>query len=742
MSIRQPYKDSNIVSRSFRLLSDGLKDPEKFLDRTDYDLKTNFFSTAVGDNLFVNPLPGFGENTDPAPKSPVENNLGELGRYYKRIHQNNALSVSFTAGVPEFTGMLTFLLNMFDYGSSIIATKGRSPSWAFYIAKAAASVAFWPAQILSTSFNFLHYLSNTPANKWYYCKDAMSQYFAGSQGIFNDLMVSAGYSLTVLPDKMFEQNGIKENGRAHGGFKGYEGTGDQGRRANISFLNTLFPDAINADGTIDIMTICTRGARKYRYFAKRVSELDGGFSGIANVDQKDRVIQKMAEDLAKDGSFRNGRGGIKSIKLSDYVNMEAETVAKMRDMDEIAYPETYSSYLNAEVGSSVRPPDGSRDGDPDSFIRSLGDKINTEMGGESGSFGIDNNQGTGSATSNDDFFSSEATPDLQGTVPVRQRTAAPSQESWLSKVFSLTTAAFNGGLDAVTFRMEGGATSATDSFSNTTTQSSIAEKFNGTIQAVQDFRFSTQGGRTGIEFIDSLVGTMKEAAMGLAAGTVVGNIPLALLGNSKVIIPEHWADSSTNLHTETFTFFFEAPYAHPYSIATNVFLPISLLLPYVIPISTGGATYTSPFLVKVFSRGKSIIRNGIVKDAQFDFGTGPLGWTMDMKPRNCRVTITVADLEPIMAMPINRVTNLLDLVDLNGQAARYLGDIGKYNDWISRVTGVDYLDTVLRYNDLNRRLTRFTTDVKSIYSPANIARVVSDSIVGDIGHLFNRQIPR
>jgi hypothetical protein len=159
-------------------------------------------------------------------------------------------------------------------------------------------------------------------------------------------------------------------------------------------------------------------------------------------------------------------------------------------------------------------------------------------------------------------------------------------------------------------------------------------------------------------------------------------------------------------------------------------------MPFFVPFSTGGATYTSPFLIKAFSRGKTIIRTGIVQNASLEFGAGPLGWTTDMKPRTLRVNLTLTDLDKVMSVPISRVTNPLDLLNIAGQSSRYLGDVGKYNDWTNRVAGVDYLDTVLRYNDLNRRMTRFKNDAKNMFKPATIAGVVNDSIVGDVARIF------
>lgn len=740
MSVKLPYKDSNIVSRSFRIMSDGIKDAEQVLIRSDYDLYTSFFSTAVGDNKFVNPLPGFGANTDPHPKPIMENRLGNQGRYYKRMLNDNATSVTLTAGVPEFTGMITFILNMFDYNASVLANKGRAPSWAFYIGQAAGAIAFWPAQIVATSFNFFEFLTNTPKNKWYYCKPTQGQFFVAAQGIFNDLMVAAGYALTVLPSDRTDQGNTKRGDRDFqaGGINGYK-SDTAAAKANISYLNSMFPDAINSDGTIDILKISTRGVRKFRYFMKKVKDLDDRF-GIKTLDQKDKAIEGILDGLMKDSGFVNANGGYTAgTSTRDYLMKELKTVGASRGLDEINYPEVASAYTSRDAGVNIIPESeasrsagtggATQNGVTD--IAGMLSRYNDE------SYGVtDNptNAGTASQT---------PPPDLSGTVPGSFTDVKDiDEDTWLGQIGELLMDGFYGGLDAVTFRTEGTG-SVSDSFGSQTTQASIASSFNNTVNAVQDFKFNMAGGQTGIGLIDSFVGTIKDAVTGLAAGSVIGNVPLALLGNSKVDITEHWVDSTTNLHSENFSFYFEAPYAHPYSIATNVFLPLALILPYVVPFATGGSTYTAPFLVKAFSRGKSIIRTGIVQNASFTFGNGPLGWTTDMKPRNVRVDLTIADLDKVMSVPISRVTNPLDLLNVAKQSSRYLGDTGKYNDWINRVAGVDYLDTVLRYNELNKRMTRFTNDVEQMFAPATIASYVSDSIVGDVARIFtNRPLNR
>lgn len=726
MSVKVPFKDSNLISRSFRLMSDGISDPADALLRSDYDLYTSFFSTAIGDNKYINPLPGFGLNTDPYPKPIMQNTMGNMGRYYKRIYHDNAQMVTFTAGVPEFTGMLQFLLNMFDYSAATLVTKGRAPSWAFYITQAASSIAFWPAQLVATSFNFFEFLTNTPKNKWYYHKTAMGAYLTASQGVFNDLMVAAGWTLTVLP-KQGDTIGGTAKQNTETGSKGYE-TRSSAAQSNFSYLNSMFPDAINEDGTIDITKVALRGVRKFRHFTKKIKDLDEA-GGIRTVEEKDLAIEKILQQLISDGNFVNGKvGGYENKGTADYLMAELKTVGAHRGDEEIAFPEIASSYTNPEPYAKINPEDPAFASNTGLGQDPLNDIRNKLSAYDSANYGLDNNGATGNSGNG-------TTPDLSGNVPESFSDGGLSENGWATEIGQLLLDQFYGGMDGITFRTEGTGP-VSDSFSNQTTQSAIASAFNNTVQAVSDFKFNIGGGVTGIDIIDGFMGTVKDAVAGVAAGSVIGNVPLALLGNSRVDIAEHWSDSTTNLHTETFNFYFEAPYSHPYSIATNVFLPLSLILPFVVPFATGGSTYGSPFLIKAFQRGKSIIRLGIVRNASITFGEGPLGFTQDMKPRNARVSIEVADLEQVMAAPIARLTNPLDLLNLAKQSSRYLGDLGKYNDWVNRTAGTDYLDTVLRYNDLNRRLTRFTTDTKNLFKASTIANVVSDSIVGDIGRIF------
>lgn len=744
------FSDKNIVSRSFRFLSPNVQDPSRIFKNVDYDLETSYFSTAIGDNRYVNPLPGYGFNTDPSPgivrKDAIKNQYGNLGRYYKRIHDDNVTLLTLVPCTVEFTGILPFLVNMFDYAASTIANKGRAPSWAFYLTETMSAIAFFPFQLIGVGMNFLTFLFDEPKNSWFYLKQSTGMYLAAAQGILNDLMINAGYIITTLNDTRQQQGNQKQNDRDYfiGTLSGYDSKDSHdAKKKNAEFMNSIYPDAINDDGTIDIVKIVGRGARKYRYFLTQLKNLDTKVNSPITPLQREELVNNTLEQLVKNPSFINGTiNPTHRLTTNDYLKRELQTTGRMRDQNEISNPEMASAFYNVDVANNVIPTSdeykmaGSGEG---SGV--FGDVKEITNKFQYGSSGSDVPPATGSYTASGEQINAttENSEALEGTIPLSfiDVNKDVSQESWLGQIGELLQDAFLGGMESVTFRVEGGTGPVSDSFSNNTRQSDIAGYFNSAITAVNNFKFNVQGGTTGIGPVDYVLNTIKDGVVGLASGSVIGNIPLALLGNARVSVPEHWEDSTANLHTESYTIYSEALYAHPYSISMAVFLPLALIGPFIWPIASGGSTYTTPFMVKAFSRGRTIIKRGIVKNASITFGEGELGWTKDRKPLNIRINLDIADLDPILAMPVTRMKNPLDVVNLTRLTSSYLSDIGKYNDYISRIAGIDYLDTILKYNRLNRVVTRVKTDFQQMFSPSYIAGSINDSIVGQLGTAFS-----
>ena len=716
-------RDKHIIAKSFRMMCSGV-DNISVKEHLNWSSYYDFFSTSVGDNRYINPLPQFSPATDHRPTRFLKAKEGSLGYQFKKIYDDNFSLLTITVGVMEFRGLLDFVTNMFNPVSSIIANKGRSPSWAFYYGSALGSIAFWPMQLFSIGMSFLSFLTDHEDKQFWSVKPAMGQYLASAQSLFNDILTNLGVIKSVLPN-----GGKSDVAPLYGNSGPVDNIDDQTAR-----LSKLFPNAVNSDGTIDLALFVSKGTRKYRYVLDKMAELDN--KGFANTNEKLNAMANIIENARFDNSVAN-RGGT----TADFLSLEQESTGKWRtgtDKDEAAYTERASAFTNKDAYQNIA------DDKAVASINRTGGEANTVQLDTSGSATVGTMGGDAPQTA------TPAPEEMAGSATLERLYQQQQQEyqdydpdkSWQGKVKDLVQTAWYGGFDAITFRVEHQG-AVTDSFSNSSTRSPLADMFNSQVQSVNNIKFNLAGGNTGIGLIDGIINTATDLFNGAASSLTIANIPMMLANNSYVNIPEHWESSSASLHKETYTLKFNATYSTVYSQITNIWVPFSLIAAFCLPNSAGPAAYTTPFLVKSFAQGRQIIRRGMVSDVVFRFGEGPAGWTKDRHPLNMTVELTIADLDPVLALPTNRALGLADLTNPAAFAATVLNDTGKYNDWITRLTGVEYLDTVLKWSRLSRRLTAAKADLDyNGLSAISVANTVNDSIISDLGKLPFRPLRR
>jgi hypothetical protein len=718
-------RDRDIITKSFRMLTRGIA-PSELLEKLDWDRYFNVFSSATGDNRYINPVTQFSPATDPRYGRFMVTQEGGMGSLYKEMFEDNVTLLTLTAGVPQFAGLLSFITNMFSPTAAIIANKGRAPGPAFYMGQAAGSIAFVGMQAISIGTQFLAFLMDSPRNCFWTVKPAMGAYTMAATGVLNDLMVKLGYIDPILPKRAQEQNdplyGLKPD---------YDNT------RSVAQMSVLMPDVVNSDGTIDLMRLVMKGTRKHRVMLKKLAELDND-TLITTPDEKFDRIKQMVEEVTFGTEVMSGSSS------QEYIEQEMGTVGRVRGDTEGNYTEQDSAFYNESAYNNISNTDqavtsvgvsGAAAGDSGAAMQTMG---------TAGSYGtnttpVNPNERTGRPTA--------ATPDASAKVTVADGQQAyyednPNDRTWAGDIMDLVQTAFYGGLDAITFRVEGNQGAVTDSFSNNHGPSPMAEKFNSIVSSVNDFKFDIAGGATGIGIIDGVVNMVKEAAIGALSGSVIGNIPLAMANNSYVKIPEHWTGSTSNLHTESYEMNFHCNYAHPYEQVMKIWVPFALILPLVAPMTSGGSSSTSPFMVKAFCKSRQIIRTGMVTAARFTFGEGEAGWTRDRRPLNLKIVLDITDLDPLVSIPIDRSMSLLDLTNPAAVAQRLFTDDTAYNNYFARLTGMDYLDTVLRYSKINRQLTNIVVDMKTSMRADNFASKISDSIVGDLGRIFTKPIAR
>lgn len=714
-------RDRDIITKSFSMLTRGIQ-PSKLLEILDWDRYFNVFSSATGDNRYINPIAQFSPATDPRYGRYMITEEGGMGSMWKEMYEDNVTLLTITPGVAQFAGLLPFITNMFSPSAAIMANKGRAPSLAFYMGQAAGSIAFWPMQLLSISTQFLSFLMQTPKNSFWSVKPAMGAYIMAASGVLNDLLVKLGYIDPILPKRIQQQNdplyGLKP---------------DYDNSSAIAGLRPLFGDAVNADGTIDLMRLVMKGTRKHRVMLKKLSELDN--SNVTTPQEKLVRAQQLIEEV----NF--GYDTISGLPSQEYIVQEMNSVGKVRGDDEGNFAEQDSAYTNQKAYANVNNADAGI-----SNLDVAGSSARTttstmQQMGSSGSYGGSSNPVNPNEIPGRPGMSTSSSTGILPDPGQAYYEDNPDDRTWAGDILDLVHTAIYGGMDAITFRVESNTGAVTDSFTSQSGPSPMASKFNDLVSQANDFKFDIAGGATGIGIIDGVVNTIKDGVMGALSGSVIGAIPLALVNNANVKIPNHHTGSTTQLHTESYEINCECNYAHPYEQIMKIWVPFSLILPLVAPFSAGGSTATAPFYVKAFCQSRQIIRTGLAS-ARFTFGEGEAGWTKDRKPLNLKIVLDIEDLEPLVSIPIDRSVSLLDMTNPASVTERIFSDDTAYNNYLARTTGITYLDTILRYSHINRQLTSVVNDIKRSFSPENIAAKVSDSLGADLFRIVTKPLAR
>jgi hypothetical protein len=195
-----------------------------------------------------------------------------------------------------------------------------------------------------------------------------------------------------------------------------------------------------------------------------------------------------------------------------------------------------------------------------------------------------------------------------------------------------------------------------ESFSHTVGQSEISSKFNNRAASSRTTMFNFAGGNVAGDTviggaIQSVLGATADAVRGIRDGLQLSGLA-ALGGAAFVDIPEHWQSSTANLPTMSYSFTLSSPYGNKMSQLTNIYIPLAMILACALPLSTGKQSYTSPFLVELYDKGRAQTRLGIIDSLSITRGTSNLTFNSAGEPMAIDVSFTVKDLSSIMHMPI------------------------------------------------------------------------------------------
>lgn len=212
-------------------------------------------------------------------------------------------------------------------------------------------------------------------------------------------------------------------------------------------------------------------------------------------------------------------------------------------------------------------------------------------------------------------------------------------------------AEFDDGASFVSFKVDATG-EMTDSFSSTVGESDIQNKINGISSSARSAVFSTAAGNIDGGLIDGVMQAAKDFAQG-ALDTVQLSGLVALAGSALVDIPKHWQSSTAQLARANYTVVLRTPYNNPISRLLHKHIPLAMLLCGALPLSTGKQSYTSPFLVELYDKGRCQTRLGMIDSMTVTRGKGNTGWTSDGFATGIEVNFSIVDLTSILHMPIS-----------------------------------------------------------------------------------------
>ena len=299
-----------------------------------------------------------------------------------------------------------------------------------------------------------------------------------------------------------------------------------------------------------------------------------------------------------------------------------------------------------------------------------------------------------------------------GTLDDKGNFQAPTPDGF----FDFMNSNFNDGSEFASFRVDYTG-SATESFSSSVAESSLASKINGMSSSNREIRMNVADGNLG-----GGLGVLSDAVKGLVGGVAeVIHIDglAALAGSAFVDIPQHWDTSSATLNKSNYTMTLISPYGNPVSQLFNIWIPLAMLLAGTLPLATGKQSHTSPFLCELHDRGRTMTRCGIIDNLTITRGTSNLGFNNDSKALAIEISFSILDMSKIVAMPIQPGFSINATVE-----AMFDGD-NSFSDYLMTLSSMKLADTIYRIPMLKYQINRAAADMSSFFSASHFASYIA-----------------
>jgi hypothetical protein len=260
-----------------------------------------------------------------------------------------------------------------------------------------------------------------------------------------------------------------------------------------------------------------------------------------------------------------------------------------------------------------------------------------------------------------------------------------------------------------------------ESFSNSVRDSDLSSKINGMSGSARETKFSFAGGSNlGGSFgsvIDAGTNAIKDLATGILDTVHMSGL-MALAGNAFVDIPKHWDNSSASLPKSSYTVRLSSPYGNPISQLINIYIPLAMLLAAALPLSTGKQSFTSPFLVELYDKGRHQTRLGMFDSLSITRGVSNLGFNKQGQAMAIDVSFSIVDMSSIMHMQLSQGISVTSDDGIFDEET-------VFSDYMNTLSSLGLHEQFHRIPKLALRYARFKAETKKLHSPAFWAQMVA-----------------
>jgi hypothetical protein len=273
--------------------------------------------------------------------------------------------------------------------------------------------------------------------------------------------------------------------------------------------------------------------------------------------------------------------------------------------------------------------------------------------------------------------------------------------------------------------------SVQESFGNSTTESDLAQKFNGVSSQFKEARFTLADGNLFGGVIQDIQNAVTNVAAGALDGATLGFAGLisGLGGSGYIDIPKHWQSSSATLPRGSYKVQLISPYNNAISRMINIWIPFYMLLAGILPRSTGKSSYTSPFYCQLFDRGRVQSKCCMIESLSVTRGTSNLPFDTQGQALALDVTFDIVDLSTIMHMPISSG----DITELD----MAMDDDNITMDYLNTLAGMDIYSQIYAIPKAQLAFTKKLAMAKHkatspAYHAALLKNSMSDGFINDI----------